>query len=317
MPDISIIVPIYNAEKYLDKCISSLINQTKKELEFVLVNDGSTDGSEMIIKSYKDKRIKYFKNNNQGIGKTRNFGIEKSTGKYLIFLDSDDYLDENACLELYTKAEKENLDVLVFDFYRVENEKLEEVVINNFENSSLKENPSLLFDINLGPCNKIYRREVITKYNTKFIEELKYEDAPFVSETLNNAKKIGKLNKFLHFYVIHSNSETTVRNDKIFDIIKIVDVIRKYYKDKKYMKETVDKVTVRILTNYTVQQRNQQNPKTGNKFIEEAFNYLKEEVPDYKNNKYYQNRSSIRRTIEKNKLLTKLYCKTYRLFHKN
>ena len=72
MKDISIIVPIYNAEKYLNKCLDSLINQTKKELEFILINDGSTDTSEEIIKNYKDNRIKYFKNKNQGIGKTRN-----------------------------------------------------------------------------------------------------------------------------------------------------------------------------------------------------------------------------------------------------
>ena len=104
MTDISIIVPIYNAEKYLNKCIKSLINQTKKELEFILVNDGSTDSSEEIIKTYKDKRIKYFKNKNQGIGKTRNFGIEKATGKYIMFLDSDDYLREDACQILYDKA---------------------------------------------------------------------------------------------------------------------------------------------------------------------------------------------------------------------
>ena len=116
MADISIIVPIYNAEKYLNKCIDSLVNQTKKELEFILVNDGSTDLSEDIIKSYKDKRIKYFKNKNQGIGKTRNFGIDKATGKYLMFLDSDDYLDINACEKLYNKAIKEKSDLVVFDF---------------------------------------------------------------------------------------------------------------------------------------------------------------------------------------------------------
>ena len=95
MADISIIVPIYNAEKYLNKCLDSLLNQTKKELEFVLINDGSTDKTDSIIKSYNDKRIKYFKNKNQGIGKTRNFGISKSSGKYIMFLDNDDAIVVN------------------------------------------------------------------------------------------------------------------------------------------------------------------------------------------------------------------------------
>ena len=146
MTDISIIVPIYNAEKYLNKCIKSLINQTKQELEFVLVNDGSTDTSEDIIKSYKDKRIKYFKNKNQGIGKTRNFGIDKATGKYIMFLDSDDYLATHACEELFNKAEKDNLDLVINNFYRVEEEtdQQEEIKIPEFKNTTLKENKNLL-----------------------------------------------------------------------------------------------------------------------------------------------------------------------------
>lgn len=315
MADISIIVPIYNAEKYLNKCIDSLVNQTKKELEFILVNDGSTDSSEDIIKSYKDKRIKYFKNKNQGIGKTRNFGIDKATGKYLMFLDSDDYLDINACEKLYNKAIKEKSDLVVFDFYRVE-ETLKEVTINNFKSSSLKENPNLLLDINLGPCNKLIKRELIDKSNTRFNEELKYEDTPFVTEIIKNANKISKLNEYLHYYVIHSNSETTVRDERVFDIIKIIDIIRNQYKNEKYMEDVVNKLTVRTFTNYTIQQRVQKDIKVGMKFIDEAFSYMKKNIPNYKNNKYYETRGILRRTIEKNKFITKVYCSIYNLLRK-
>lgn len=315
MADISIIVPIYNAEKYLNKCIDSLVNQTKKELEFILVNDGSTDSSEDIIKSYKDKRIKYFKNKNQGIGKTRNFGIDKATGKYLMFLDSDDYLDINACEKLYNKAIKEKSDLVVFDFYRVE-ETLKEVTINNFKSSSLKENPNLLLDINLGPCNKLIKRELIDKNNTRFNEELKYEDTPFVTEIIKNANKISKLNEYLHYYVIHSNSETTVRDERVFDIIKIIDIIRNQYKDEKYMEDIVNKLTVRTFTNYTIQQRVQKDLKVGMKFIDEAFSYMKKNIPNYKNNKYYETRGILRRTVEKNKFITKVYCSIYNLLRK-
>lgn len=315
MTDISIIVPIYNAEKYLNKCIDSLVNQTKKELEFILVNDGSTDSSEDIIKSYKDKRIKYFKNKNQGIGKTRNFGIDKATGKYLMFLDSDDYLDINACEKLYNKAIKEKSDLVVFDFYRVE-ETLKEVTINNFKSSSLKENPNLLLDINLGPCNKLIKRELIDKNNTRFNEELKYEDTPFVTEIIKNANKISKLNEYLHYYVIHSNSETTVRDERVFDIIKIIDIIRNQYKDEKYMEDIVNKLTVRTFTNYTIQQRVQKDLKVGMKFIDEAFSYMKKNIPNYKNNKYYETRGILRRTVEKNKFITKVYCSIYNLLRK-
>lgn len=312
MPDISIIVPIYNAEKYLKKCLDSLVNQTKKELEFILVNDGSTDSSEQIIKSYTDKRIKYFKNKNQGIGKTRNFGIEKATGKYLMFLDSDDYLDTKACEKLYKKAQKENLDLVVFDFYRVEQDNLKEVLVPSFKNTSLVKNNNLLLDINLGPCNKLYDRNLIVNNKIKFLENLKYEDTTFVVEAIYNSKKIGKLDEFLHYYVIHSQSETTVRDERVFDIIKVVDKVRKYLAGKN-LDEVVNKLTVRILTNYTIQQRNQKDNRVGMKFINEAFAYLKKEVPDYKDNKYYENRSNVKKTIEKNKTLSKLYCSLYHI----
>lgn len=311
--DISIIVPIYNTEKYLKKCLDSLINQSKKELEFILINDGSKDNSEEIIKEYKDERIKYYKNKNQGIGKTRNFGIEKATGKYLMFLDSDDYLEKDACELLYKKAEKENLDLVVCDYYKVySNGTKEEFLIDDFVNSSLESNNKLLNIINLGPCNKIYLKELIIKNNIKYLEDLKYEDTTFVGEAMLKAKKIGKLNKPLHNYVIRENSETTIRDEKCFDIIKVVDLLRNYYKENNFPKEELDKLTVRILTNYTIQQRMQSDKKLAMKFIDDAFSYLEKEVKDYKNNKYYENRSILKRVIEKNKCLTKLYCKLYK-----
>lgn len=312
MPDISIIVPIYNAEKYLKECLDSLINQTKKELEFILVNDGSTDSTEEIIKSYKDKRIKYFKNKNQGIGKTRNFGIEKSTGKYIMFLDSDDYLELDACEKLYTKASSQKLDLVICDYYKLyEDGRRENVELPSFKNTTLKESPNLLLDINLAPWNKIYKRDLIVKNNIKFVEDLKYEDAPFVSECFDKAKKIGKVDAMLNAYIIHGNSETTVRDERIFHILKIVDKIRLYFSKKECMQETINKLIVRIVTNYTIQQRVQKDKKTGMKFIDEAFAYLKKYVPDYKDNKYYENRGFLKRTIEKNKYLTKMYCNLY------
>lgn len=313
MPDISIIVPIYNAENYLDKCIESLLNQTKKEIEIILINDGSTDNSEKIIKSYKDKRIKYFKNENQGIGKTRNFGIEKAKGKYLMFVDSDDYIDKNMAKLMFDKAFSNSLDMVVCDYYKVINNENIEEKLPSFKPTTLKNSPNLLYDINLSPWNKIYKTSLVKDNNIRFVEDLKYEDAPFVIETLDKANKIGKVNKCLNYYVIHGNSETTVRDKRVFDILKIVDKIRKYFKGKDYIKESLDKLTVRIITNYTIQQRVQKDKKIGMQFIEEGFKYLNQEVSDYKNNKYYQSRGILKRTIEKNKILTKIYVYLYNL----
>ena len=312
MVDISIIVPIYNASKYLKKCLDSLVNQTKKELEFILINDGSTDDSESIIKSYNDSRIKYFKRSNHGIGKTRNFGISKSTGKYIMFLDSDDYLEENACEILYKKIEKEKLDVVVCDFYRVVNDSKIIEKIASFKNTSLKDNPNLLLNVNLAPWNKIYRSDLIKNNNIKFIEDLKYEDAPFVVLSLLKSKKIGKVDKTLVYYTIHEKSETTVRDERIFDIIKIVDIIRSYFKDYSWSREVIDTLTIKILVNYNIQGRNIKDKDIRNKFIDETFSYLEKNIPNYKSNIYFKERSMLKSFIEKSKVLSKLYCNLYR-----
>ena len=189
MADISIIVPVYNAEKYLEKCLDSLKKQTKKEIEWIIINDGSTDHSEEIIKKVKDKRLKYFKNKNQGIGKTRNFGIEKATGEYIMFLDSDDTLAKDAVEKMYEKVKNEDLDVAICDFYKeYDNGQIEEIRTPDFESASLKENPDIITEY-LCPWAKIYRRSLIEKNKIRFPENLKYEDAPFVIKSLVCAKK--------------------------------------------------------------------------------------------------------------------------------
>ena len=313
MTDISIVVPIYNAEAYLNKCIDSLINQTKKNIEIILVNDGSTDKSDKIIKSYKDKRIKYYKNKNKGIGYSRNFGIDKSNSKYIMFLDSDDYLDINACEKLFNKIEKDKADVVVSDFIITHNgtEKIE--VINDFKKTNIDNNSSIILDINLSPWNKIYSSKLIKDNNIRFPEDIKYEDVLFVLECLDKANNVSKLNKALNYYVVRDNSETKTYDKKVFDILEVVKRFRSYFNNK--YKEDVDKLTIKILTNYTIQQRYQVNIKDAYKFIDQVFNYLKKEIPDYKNNKYYENRPLLKRTIEKNKNLTKIYCYIYKLNH--
>lgn len=312
MVDISIIVPIYNASKYLDKCLNSLVNQTKKELEFILVNDGSTDNSESIIKSYNDDRIRYFKRSNHGIGNTRNFGISKSNSKYIMFLDSDDYLEKDACEILFKKIDKDNLDLVICDFYKGNKDQFEEIKINEFNNTSLQNNPRLLLDINLAPWNKIYRSDLIKNNNIKFIENLKYEDAPFVVLSLLKARKIGKVNKPLLYYIIHKNSETTIRDEKIFDIIKIIDIIRDYSKEYEWTKEVIDEMTIQILVNYNIQQREIQDKKMRDKFINQTFSYFEKNIPNYKQNSYFNNRNMLKSIIEKSRILSKLYCDLYR-----
>ncbi len=312
MAKISIIIPVYNAEKYLNKCIDSCINQTFKDLEIIMVDDGSIDNSSSIIKNYSDKRIKYYKNTNHGIGYTRNFGIEKASSEFIMFLDSDDYLELEACSKLYSYAISNNLDLVICDFYRIIDNKVLEEKLPTFNNTTLKETPSLLSDINLSPWNKFYKKSLIIDNKIKFIENLKYEDAPFVSFALDKAKNIGKIDECLYDYCVRESSETTIRDERCFDIFKIIDIMKNYFNKKDYVKNSFNQFVVRTITNYTIQQRTQIDKKVGQKFIDEAFKYLKENVKDYKNSKYYKSRGFIRKNIERSKLLTKLYCLLYR-----
>ena len=316
MVKVSIVVPAYNAEKYIDKCLKSLINQTLKDIEIIVVNDGSKDNTLEKVNKYSDKRIKLLNlKENKGIGHARNEGIKKALGEYIGFVDSDDYVDNNMFEKMYEKASKEKLDIVVCDFYKqIENtnQTIKEI-IPNFKNTNLKDNSNLLLDINLAPWNKIYKRELIVDNKIRFDEELKYEDVPFVVKSLDKAKNIGKLNKCLNYYVVHNKSETTIRDERIFDIIKIVDQVRKYFKYKKNYNDVVDELTIRILCNYNIQQRYQKNKKIRKKFIKESFQYLEKNIPNYQNNNYFKKRNIFKRIIEKNKIITNLYCMLYRI----
>lgn len=306
---ISIIIPCYNAEKTIKRCLESVISQTYKNIEIVIINDGSTDKTDSIIKKYiNDSRIKYYNRNNHGIGKTRNFGIKEATGEYITFLDSDDYLPNDAIDNLYNFAQKNKLDLVVSDYY-VDNKNIKSEKIKSFPITNIKNNPNLIFDINLAPWNKLYKKELIE--NIKFEENLKYEDAPFVIESIIKAKKIGKLDKETYYYVVNPNSETTIRDERIFDIFKILDIIGNLVKNKKELTEVYKTLCIRIICNYNIQQRYQKKIKTANRFINKGFYYMKKVDPKYKHSVYFKNRSKNKALIEKNKFLTKLYCFIY------
>ena len=306
---VSIIIPCYNAEKTIKRCLESVISQTYKNIEIVIINDGSIDKTDSIIKKYiNDNRIKYYNRSNHGIGKTRNFGMKEATGEYITFLDSDDYLPNDAIDNLYKLAQKNKLDLVVSDYY-VDNKNIKSEKIKFFPITNVKNNPNLIFDINLAPWNKLYKKELIE--NIKFEENLKYEDAPFVIESIIKAKRIGKLDKETYYYVVNPNSETTIRDERIFDIFKILDIIGRLVENKKQLTEVYKTLCIRIICNYNIQQRYQKKLKTANRFINKGFYYMKKVDPKYKHSVYFKNRSKNKALIEKNKFLTKLYCFIY------
>ena len=316
MIKVSVIVPAYNTEKYLKKCLDSLVKQTLDDIEIIVINDCSTDKTKDILEKYKRKykNIKVINNKtNKGIGYNRNLGITKASGKYIIFVDSDDYLDIDYAKKMYDYAELYNLDMVVCDIKKV-NDNGEfisyESDIKNFKTSNLINNPMLLLDINMGPANKLFASKLFKDKKARFAEKLKYEDIVLIPRLIMNSNSIGKIRNVYYNYVIHKNSETTTMNKKVFDILEIMNEVNRYMLECDYyneIKEELEYLNIRTLLRYTLQQKNQKDKKIANKFIDDAFNFLNGEFPNWKKNKYFRKRNVLKRLIETSKLLTKIY----------
>ena len=313
MVKVSVIVPIYNSEKYLRRCIDSLVGQTLDDMEFILINDGSTDSSDFIINSYNDPRIKYFKRSNCGIGATRNFGLEHSEGEFIGFLDSDDYVEFDMYEKLYNECIKKNLDLIICDFYK-ENGNIEKIVFDDFGITDLNNNPNLLMNINLAPWNKLYKRDICS--NILYPVGVKYEDTPWVAKVMSKASRMGKINECLYHYIVHNGSETTVVDNRVYDIFKITDILLFDLGKNDYLKDTVDDLVVYLITKYTISQRYLKSKKERDKFIDYAFSYLNINVPKFKKCNYFKKREFLKALIEKSKFLTKVHCDLYSIFKK-
>ncbi len=307
---ISVIVPVYNTKKYLKRCLESIINQSLKEIEIIVINDGSKEEIDDIIDKYIDK-ITYIENDNHGIGYTRNLGIQKATGEYIGFVDSDDTIEEDMYLKYYKYAKDNDLDIVVGNYYTHYNEYKEKTKIKSFSTGNIYENRNILVNINYGPCNKIFRRNMIIDNDIWFEESLKFEDLPFVLKALKHSEKVGYLNEFCYNYNIRNLSETKTIDKRNFDIFKIFDIINDYFKEDKILKEEIEYLNISKLLDYNIQQKYQNDKILRNKFIDYTFEYIKEKFPNYKNNKYFKKYNIFKKIIMNSKMLTKIYCFIY------
>jgi glycosyltransferase involved in cell wall biosynthesis len=192
-PTVSVIIPVYNSEKYLKKCLDSIVNQTLKNIEIIIINDGSNDNSEDIVKSYKDTRIKYIAQENKGVSAARNLGMDIATGKYISFIDSDDWVDLDFLEKLYTTAEKYNADIAVAGIIRDRNNRIKsylkfenEIITNDkFQKLSLCDVPEISY-----VWNKLYKSSSLKKINLKFEKNRIYEDVLFTPQVLIKLDKL-------------------------------------------------------------------------------------------------------------------------------
>ncbi len=215
---VSVIVPVYNTARYLNQCIDSLIRQTLKDVEFIFVDDGSTDSSPEILKQYqkKDSRIKVIQQKNQYAGAARNRGMEEASGKYLSFLDSDDYFDPDMLKKSYLCAEKHRAEIVLFG-YREYHDGLKKITERNlnqgrffpkgvFTAEALEEN--LYQAVNPQTWNKLFLREFVEARHLRFEVRKKCNDAYFTYMALPQAARMVYLDKNLVTYRV-GNAEST------------------------------------------------------------------------------------------------------------
>lgn len=237
MPKISIIMPIYNVEQYLEQCLDSCINQTLEDIEVICVNDGSSDNSLQILENYakKDARIKIINQENQGISETRNNGFKSASGDYILFLDSDDWLKENACEIAYNQIIENNNDFVYFShlIYSESTGKYREVSIAKFiekikdeRQINLKKVKNANYVFNAYVWNKLYKRQWLIKNNICFIEGKGEEDLPYTILVYLNSNSMSYIKKPLYIYRERSNSLTWTVN--INNLVKSRDIPIQY-----------------------------------------------------------------------------------------
>lgn len=295
--NISVVVPVYNIAKYLPKCIESIIKQTYNAIEILLINDGSTDESGKICDEYaqKDDRIKVIHQNNQGISATRNVGIKASTCDYIVFIDSDDYINEDYIETLYNCIKKTNSDVASVNYNVVNSDGT--ISFDGSKEVNLKENEIVTLEgtdiikeylsqkiIKNFVWNKIYKKDIICEFKVG----ITYEDIAFTLEVLSKAKKVTFINKSCYNYVRRDNSLTaTISEKNLYDFGKAIEdrykVVKKNFKDlESYNIYAFLESALALSTKYVITERKYKTvEKKVFKFINILLNYIKDNEEEF------------------------------------
>lgn len=287
-PKVSIIVPIYNAEKYLNRCITSILEQTYKNIELILINDGSTDSSEEIILHMQEENkdiIKYYKQENKGVSKTRNFGITVATGKYIMFVDNDDYIDKDYVEQYVNVAERGKYDLVIGGYRRV-NSKNKIFLERKIPNTKWGRY------ITLTPWGRIFKKSYITENDIQFLSSNIGEDIYFNIQAVNISNNIAIIEYvgYNWFYNEKSVSNTIQKNFYNLEIYKLLNEsynvtlqkgILKREEEKEYLELYWFTFIIWIML-YTGKSLNYKELSIE---YSKIIDWLKQRFPNYKHNK--------------------------------
>jgi len=319
MVKVSVIVPVYNVENYLEKCLESLVNQTIEDIEIIVVNDGSPDNSQKIIDNYVQKYpnlIKGYVKENGGLSDARNYGIERANGEYIGFVDSDDYVEPTMFEKLYKKALENDFDIAVCDVNLVgNNEKYisSEVISDIYQKNDVKTQM-----INIYPVawNKIYKRTLFSE-KTMFKKGVWYEDVEFLYRVFPYIKSIGTVKEALINYVDREGAITKTFDERLYNYIDNWNGIVDFYKKNDFYDEFKDELEycyVRYLLATFIKNSAKFDKKNYKIAVDKAMENVILNFPNYKNNKYLNSNIKGKYLKHFNPLFANLI---YLKFHKN
>lgn len=300
---ISIVMPVYNVEKYLRQCMDSIFAQTFTDIEVIAVNDGSTDDSLNILTDYQRRYpelMKVYTTDNHGVSHARNYGIARAKGDYILFVDSDDFIEPDMCEKLYTKAVKDNNDLVICGRFNVFEDKhtgqLKRDIINpeliNY-NFKLSDNKYELAHILPFPWDKLFRRELLA--GMEFPEGMRFEDLVFVYKVIVRADNIGVVNEPLYNYrkttqggFLNSFSKQTL------DIVKAFELVFDYMQENNYMDKYYRELEFicarhflyRYITLFKNENRGKGKLDIKLEIINKTQDFLDSRLPDWRNNNY-------------------------------
>ena len=287
MNRLSVIVPCYNSEKYIGKCLDSLVNQTMKDIDIIVINDGSCDNSLNIINEYAKKypNIKVYTKENEGIAEARNFALDKVETAYFGFLDSDDYVESTMFEKMYQKAIETNAQVVISNFNWVEDGKLRLEKEGPYE-----AHQDMMVKLFASLWNKIYDTNFIKSTNIRFPKGNRYEDAYFLYCLSAKVERLAFVDEAFVYYVQHGKSITHTNNHEVKNMITVFKKIVEYYQQigeyENYHDELEYLHIKFFLGNSFLRSAKIKDPKDRKETILLGWNLLNDKFPNWAKNKY-------------------------------
>ena len=312
MPKVSVVVPVYNVERYLVRCMDSLVNQTLEDIQIIAVNDGSTDNSGELLNIYQKKypdKVKILQKENGGLSDARNFGMPYAEGEYIAFLDSDDYVELDMYEKMYNKAKEESSDMVECDFiWEYPNKKVVDTGI------VYKNKHEMFVHARVVAWNKLIKRSVLDEAKIEYPKGLRYEDVEFFYKMLPYYNKVSFVKEPMIHYIQRDSSISNTQNERTREIFTILDNVLNYYKSKglfdKY-KDELEYTYARIMLCSSLKRIVKVADKNVRKNLEkETWERLNKEFPEWKKNRILNENKCWKNRYMKtvNKVTYKVYC---------